>query len=76
MGMLSINISASKSSWGCSPCGSSSSSGSSSACKPQPAKPSNPCKSSCKPKKGMAIGFGVMPLGMIAFGGFGLGKFC
>ena len=25
--------------------------------------------------KSLAIGFGVMPLGMIAFGGFGLGKF-
>ena len=70
MGMLNINISASKSSWGCNPCGPS---------KPEPAKPTNPCKDpckdACKPNKSMTIGFGVMPLGMIAFGGFGLGTF-
>ncbi|WP_147469658.1 hypothetical protein [Pseudomonas marginalis] len=49
-----------------------------------PAKPKPPCskppscnkpEDPCKPKSGAAIGFGVMPLGMIAFGGLGIGKF-
>ncbi|NWD79015.1 hypothetical protein HX891_01390 [Pseudomonas reactans] len=69
MGIINVNISASKSSWNCNSSGPS---------KPEPAKPDpckDACKDVCKPNKSMTIGFGVMPLGMIAFGGFGLGKF-
>ncbi|MGY2365669.1 hypothetical protein ACW9IO_24205 [Pseudomonas azotoformans] len=62
---IDINVSSSRSACNSNPCGPS---------KPQPAKP-DPCRDSCKPGKNLAIGFGVMPLGMIAFGGFGLGKF-
>lgn len=62
---IDINVSSSRSACNSNPCGPG---------KPEPAKP-DPCKDSCKPGKSLAIGFGVMPLGMIAFGGFGLGKF-
>ena len=64
---ININVSAFKPACSSNPCGPG---------KPEPAKPTNPCNDPCKPRKSLAIGFGVMPLGAIAFGGlgFGLGK--
>ena len=63
---IDINVGSSRPACSSNPCGPG---------KPQPAKPNDPCKDACKPNKSVRIGFGVMPLGMIAFGGFGLGKF-
>ncbi|ONH56366.1 hypothetical protein SAMN04490182_0470 [Pseudomonas cedrina] len=60
---IDINVSASRPACSSNPCEPG---------KPEPAKPSNPCKDACKPGKSLAIGFGVMPLGAIAFGGIGL----
>ncbi|MFL1387998.1 hypothetical protein ACI77F_09995 [Pseudomonas tritici] len=60
---IDINVSAFKPAWSSNPCGPG---------KPEPAKPSDPCRDACKPHRSLAIGFGVMPLGAIAFGGIGL----
>ncbi len=66
---IDISVGSCKPSWSSNPCAPA---------KPKPpcaSKPKGPCKDACKPNKSVTIGFGVMPMGMIAFGGFGLGKF-